>query len=155
MIRTLAGGDVEQIARLLAELHARSVYRCAKLDLQMALQHVAALVGSPNGFVRVAEHNGKVTGLIACLAEEYWWGTKGTGPKYATDLVFYSKHRGDGAKMLKEAIEWAWSRPRVIYFETAEGSGIAHKSAHAMYESAGLTLQGSFWRIAHPNLREN
>lgn len=152
MIRHLQPGDVENIGRLFVELHSRSVYARAKPSIGTALHRVACLTGSPDGLVRVAEHAGKVTGIIACLCDEFWWAEPKVGAKFATDLVFYSKHRGDGALMLKEAIEWAWTRPRVICFETAVSSGIEHTSAAAMYQSAGLTLQGSFWRINHPNM---
>jgi len=154
MIRALQPGDVEQMAMLMHELHRRSVYARAKVHMQTALMHVASLAGSPNGFVRVASHDDKVTGLIACIADEFWWAEAKVGPKYATDTLFYSKRRGDGAEMLKEAIAWAWSRPRVICFETAVSSGIEHPAAAAMYRSAGLALQGSFWRINHPQLEQ-
>lgn len=153
MIRTLHGNDVEQLARLIAELHRRSVYRHAKVSMQQTLMTIASLTSSPNGFVRVAEHDAKVTGIIACTSEEFWWAEQKTGAKYATDMLFYSKRKGDGVLMLREAIDWAWSRPRVICFETAVSSGIEHAAASAMYESAGLQLQGSFWRINHPNLQ--
>lgn len=152
MIRPFQPGDVENVARLCMELHRRSVYRIAPPDMQTVLMSLARLTGTPNGYVRLAEHDGKVTGIIACIADEFWWAKPKEGPKYATDMLFYSKHRGDGVLMLKEAIAWAWSRPRVICFETAVSSGIEHPAATAMYQSAGLQLQGSFWRINHPKL---
>lgn len=154
MIRELRYGDMQQIAALFVELHRKSLYKRYKPDIATALQKATYLQASPNGFVRVAEHGEKITGIIICICEEFWWVEDKKGAKQASDLLFYSKHRGDGVQMLKEAIAWSWTRPRVVCFETAVSSGIEHKTAEAMYTRAGLTLQGSFWRIEHPKLSE-
>jgi len=154
MIRAIQNGDMQKLVELYDGLHRKSLYHMFKPHYATVLQKTSYLQATPNGFVRVADHDGELTGVILCICEEFWWVEDKVGAKYATDLVFYSKRRGDGVLMLKEAIEWAWSRPRVVCFETAVSSGIEHKSAAAMYERAGLKLQGSFWRIEHPKLRE-
>lgn len=154
MIRTLQQGDMQQLVELFKELHAKSAYKRFKPSFATALQKTAYLQASPNGFVRVAEHDGKLTGFIICLCEEFWWCEDKTGAKYATDLAFYSQHPFDGTKMLKEAQDWAWTRPRVVRFETANSSGIEHRLAARMYGRAGLQLQGSFWISEHPKLSE-
>lgn len=155
MIRPIANGDMEQVAKLYLELHRRSLYRKVKPCIATALQITSYLQATPNGFVRVAEHDGKVTGIIVVKAEEFWWADQQKGAKFASDLVFYSKRKGDGTQMLMEAIQWAWSRPRVICFETAASAGIKHHTAAAMYQAAGLSLHGAFWRVDHPKLSEH
>ena len=101
MIRAIANGDMQQVARLFNELHQRSLYRRVKPCIATALQLTAYLQATPNGFVRVAEHDGKVTGIMVAKCEEFWWADQQKGAKFATDMVFYSKHRGDGVKMLR------------------------------------------------------
>lgn len=156
MIRPLCPDDLANVMRLLNELHAKSMYAQVKHHPQTILSRLVALSTRPVGFVRVAEHDGRLTGIFAGLSDEHWWADPERGARYATDLVFYSKHRGDGATMVREFVEWAWARPRVVTIEMAVSSGLtSEKAADRFYAGLGFTKRGSFYVMHHPKLGEN
>ena len=153
MIRPLRPDDMQDLAKLLGELHAKSMYRSIKWSAQIVLSRIAML--STRGFVRVAEHDGQLTGVIAGLVDEHWWADPQRGARYATDLVFYSKHRGDGATMVREFVEWALERPRVITIEMAINSGmVSQRAADRFYTQLGFERRGSFYVMDHPKMKE-
>lgn len=150
MIRPLHHEDMQQLLALMAELHAKSMYADVKFSAQTVLSRIALL--STKGYVRVAEHDGKLTGVFAGLVDEHWWSTPKTGARYATDMVFYSKHRGDGAAMVAGFIEWAFTRPRVITIEMAVSSGmVSERAADRFYTRLGFEKRGSIYVMDHPN----
>ena len=153
MIRPLRPDDMEQLVTLLAQLHRKSMYRQVKWSAQIVLSRIAAL--STRGFVRVAEHDDKLTGVLAGMVDEHWWADPQRGARYATDMVFYSKHRGDGATMVTEFTQWALERPRVITIEMAANSGmISERAAERFYTRLGFERRGSFYVMDHPKLKE-
>lgn len=144
------------LMKLMLELHAQTHYARIKQSNQMVLQVVAQLSATPNGFVRVAEHDGELTGVLLGTIETYWWADQKSGARVATDLLFYSKRVGDGAKMMREMIDWAFSRPRVVKVETAISSGmIEGERADRFYERLGFQKRGSLYVMDHPKLRED
>lgn len=154
MIRPVAAGDMGPLMALMAELHEATHYGLVKRDNRQMLQVVAGLSASPNGFVRVAEREGQLVGALLGVTEEYWWTDPKAGAKYASDLLFYAKHPGAGAQMMRQFIQWAWGRPRVVKIETAISSGlIGGVAADRFYQRLGFEKRGSLYVMDHPKLR--
>ena len=146
---------MEEVIRLLQLLHKTSHYGRIKCSPHMGAMALARLQSSINGFVRVAEHDGKITGVLMGLVDEYWWAEPKKGARYASDLAFFSRRLGDGARMMREFIDWAWSRPRVVKVETAVSSGMLNADlADRFYENLGFEKRGSLYVIDHPKLRK-
>jgi GNAT superfamily N-acetyltransferase len=154
MIRELKAEDMQYLRPLLEEIHSKSDYRRFKPHWPTVFAVIARLSVAGAGWVRVTENRGKLTGIFLGMIDEYWWAEPGRGARYATDLLVYSKYRGEGFKMLEEFKAWAWDRPRVVRVETAVSSGIAHKTLAANYDKIGLLFHGPMFAANHPKLSE-
>lgn len=94
----------------------------------------------------VAEEDGVIRGFILMMAMPYWWADPRTGPRYATDLAFFSTVTGGGSALLKAAIEWAKKQPRVAEVTFQHSSGLHKEMIRQVYLDAGCEEMGmSFW----------
>lgn len=151
MIRPFQADDMQQAIKLLDELRCATPYRMCRPDWTVVVQTMIACMNPTTGMVLVAEHEGQLTGILIATVTPLWWGDQQHGPRMVSDLVFHSKHYGDGRRMLQAMIAWAFELPRVVRVELAVSSGQGTlQSMRRLYESAGLRLEGTLFAINHP-----
>lgn len=143
--------DMEQVCALLAKLHIETPYRCIAPDWPTIINALQAATVMRAGLVLVAEHAGEITGVMMAVAQPLWWVDQQQGARVASDMVFYSRRYGDGRKMLRKMVEWAFASPRVVRIEMAVSSGQAgSRVMKRLYESEGFTLEGMMFVLNHP-----
>ncbi len=154
MIRAIAGTDLEKAVKLLAQLHARSPYRRMKPHWPTVVQTIVRLSSTPTGKVLVAEHDDELTGILIGVAQEYWWAEPKFGPRIASDLIFFSKHAGDGDEMMRQFKDWAFAVPRVVRVECGVASGIRPEKVTSFFEGLGFGFTGPMFAVDHPKFSE-
>jgi hypothetical protein len=150
MIRTFNPEDINQVIGLLEALRQETPYRCIKPDWPQIVNVVTNASSKRTGLVLVAEHDGKITGVLIAIAQTLWWQEDRTGARIASDLIFYSKRLGDGRRMLRQMIDWAFTVPRVVRVECGISSGQNPERMEALYLSAGFVREGTFYVCNHP-----
>jgi GNAT superfamily N-acetyltransferase len=155
MIREMQPDDLQKVIVLLDGLRASTPYRACRPDWTVVVQTLMACMSPTIGLVLVAEHDEQLTGILIATVATLWWADQQQGPRMASDLVFHSKHPGDGKQLLQQMIEWAFTVPRVIRIEMAVSSGQGTiESARRVYESAGFTMEGTLFTMNHPKYNE-
>ncbi len=150
MIREFHHDDIDQVVGLLAILHLRTPYRCVKPDWPEVVQLIAGASSRRGGKVLVAEHDGKITGVLIAVAQTLWWQNAGTGARVVSDLIFFSQRVGDGRRMLKQMIAWAFTVPRVVRVECGISSGQDVQRLEQLYVDCGLVREGTSFVVNHP-----
>jgi hypothetical protein len=92
--------------------------------------------------VYVAENDGVLTGILIGVIQDYWWADPQTGPRVASDLLFYSKKVGDGKELMRKFIKWAMSKPRVQRIEVGISFGKASALKMDFYTNLGFSYSG-------------
>lgn len=154
MLRPIVPDDMKPILDLMDQLRVRTPYAHIRPDYPEAVQVITMAAGRRDGFIRVAEHGGKLTGVLLAIAVPLWWQNAKTGARIASDLVFFSKRSGDGAALLKAMVEWAFSVPRVIRIECGVSSGENIEQVERIYRMAGFELEGTRFVLDHPKYAE-
>jgi hypothetical protein len=151
MIRLMQPDDLQKAIVLLDDLRRSTPYRVCRPDWGVVVQTITACMNPSVGLVLVAEHDGELTGILIATVATLWWADQSQGPRMASDLVFHSKHPGDGKKMLQNMVEWAFDLPRVVRIEMAVSSGQGTmESVRRIYEAAGFALEGTLFTMNHP-----
>lgn len=150
MIREMLPSDLEKVLPLLVHIHLDSPYRHAVPDWTLVVNTLISMMERNAGLALVAEHKGEITGILLAVTETFWWVNQQLGAKIASDLVFYSRHLGDGRKMLQRMTEWAFKQPRVIRVQIAYSYDHPEHLMKRLYTSAGFDKMGSFWVLHHP-----
>lgn len=151
MIRRIQPDDIEQVMQLCKELHARSRYSRFKPHWPTIARLLVRGTASMFARVFVAEHDGKVTGVLYAVAEEYFWAEAGAGARFVTDLFTFSKRRGDAKRLIDAMVAWAWTVPRVVNVEMGVSSGIA--GADRVHR-ANYQLTGTMFSVENPKLSQ-
>lgn len=139
-IRRATIEDFPQWSELCQRLLAKTPYAGIPPDMPTAAKLYGQCINSKLGCVLVADH-GRLTGTILGVAQELWWSRK----RYATDLLFYSESPGDGLKLLRGFLTWAWSLPSVVEVTLGQSSGLDIERTGILYERVGLTRMGSIY----------
>lgn len=151
MIRQMQPEDLEQVLALIAVLHIETPYRQIEMDWHHIIGMLTAMQVNRTAIVLVAEHEGKITGLTIGRVEPYWFADQKSGARVASDLMFYSKFAGDGPRMLRRFVAWAFSVPRVVRIELAVSTAQASLERMAkIYKRVGLVQEGSVFVMNHP-----
>ena len=150
MLRDMLPDDMKPILVLLDELRRKTAYAHIRPDYPEAVRLITLASAKRDGFVQVAEHGGRLTGVMLAVVQPLWWQNERTGARIATDLAFYSKRVGDGAKLLAAMIEWAFSVPRVVRIECGISSGESIAQLSSLYRTAGFVLEGTRFVLDHP-----
>jgi hypothetical protein len=150
VIRRYDPGDIKMVLGLLEALRQRTPYRCIKPDWPDIVNVISNASAKRTGLVLVAEHHGVITGILIAVAQTLWWQNEQTGARIASDLIFHSRKMGDGTRMLKAMIEWAFSIPRVVRVECAISSGEDAERLESLYLKAGMHKEGTLFVANHP-----
>lgn len=142
MIREATHDDIEGLVAMGAAMHgasprfSRLVFVPAKLTTTLRW-----LVDCDDGFLYVAEVDGRCVGVMAGAAMEHWMSTD----KVAADLALFVEPaaRGAGAADALVLAFKAWARERgVTHPQAGCSAGIADEAAAAMYERHGFRRCG-------------
>lgn len=154
MIRRAAFADIPAMAGLLAEAHARSIYaRTTTLDIPhvktLLLQAVQADGGAGLGgtLARVAEHDGRVSGLFVAVRERvHDLCTSDT--LRARDLFYVNQgNPRDGVRLLDAFLDWARHDPQVIEVIASFTDTVSDSARVArLYERRGFSRHGLIYR---------
>lgn len=141
MIRKAKVADLPALMELGRRLHEISPYKKVPIDLQTCAGTLGHCISSAFGFAMVAEKDGKITGLLMGAAVPLWFSRR----RSASDIVTYAESAGDGYRLIKAFLKWAWSVPLVVEVTMAQGSGIDTERTAVLYERAGLTRLGNIY----------
>lgn len=112
-VRPATALDLDAIVRMGQAMHAESPrYRNKQFDPAKVLQLGVNMLAAPHTALFVAEARGRLVGMAAVVATDYWFGPD----RYVTDLAIYvdPEHRGNGAFVrLVWAVE-AWAREQGV-----------------------------------------
>lgn len=144
MIRRATLADLPVIESLLIAAKRRSEFVTVKIEFERARKIIRTCISSPKGFAYVAEHDGKITGVLLGVADHYWYSVE----RFATDFAFYSKRRGDGRELLTRFLEWAASKGATPLL--GQSSGRHGPGIHKLYTSMGLFPIGTLYMGEKP-----
>lgn len=77
----------------------------------------------------------------------YFWVHQRLGERYATDIFFASVHAGDGLRVLRRAVDWAFQQPRVIECTFGVSSGADEGRHDALYARVGAKKIGGMYQV--------
>lgn len=139
-------GDLPQLLELGRRLHGLSPYPDVPIDVLTCGATLGQCISSAFGFALVAIHDGKITGFMMGAAVPLWFSKK----RSATDFITYAETPGDGYRMIRRFVAWAWSIPNVVEITLAQSSGIDIERTAGLYERVGLQRVGSIYTAVRP-----
>lgn len=143
MIRKANAKDLQAIIEMGYRLCDRTPQAHVKRDRPMIARQITACMSSAFGCCFVAEHDGKLTGVILGTAQQYWFSNQ----RQAVDLMFVAERIGDGPRLLKAFVDWGWSVPGVVEVAGAQSSGIEIERTTEMYEHLGFQRVGGVFSM--------
>ena len=141
MIRNATTSDLPKILNLMRRFHPKTPYVGIEMDVLSVSQVLGQCINSALGFAVVAEHDGNIDGIMMAAAQPLWFSKK----RQATDFLTHAERPGDGAKMIRRFIKWAWSVPNVAEVTLAQSSGIDVERTAKLYTRAGLVRVGNIF----------
>ena len=148
MIRNATTGDLPKIMELGRQLIKATPYRDQKLDIMVCGNTLGNCISSALGFAEVAVHKGEITGMFLGCAIPLFYSKA----RMASDIVIYSdpKRPGDGFRMARHFIDWAWKIPNVVEVTLSQSSGINIERTGKLYARLGLQKAGEIWTMQRP-----
>jgi hypothetical protein len=146
MIRKATTGDLPKILELGRRLIKETPYKDQKLDIMVCGNTLGNCISSALGFAEVAVHKGKVTGMFLGCAIPLFYSKA----RMASDIIIYSERAGDGVRMARHFIDWAWSIPNVVEVTLSQSSGINIERTGKIYARLGLQKAGEIWTMQRP-----
>jgi len=143
MIRKATAADLQAIIEMGYRLCDRTPQAHVKRDRPSIAKQLTACMSSAFGCVFVAEHEKQITGVIVGIAQQFWFSNQ----RQAVDLMFVAERVGDGPRLLKAFVEWAWKVPGVVEVAGAQSSGIEIERTAEMYERLGFQRVGSVFSM--------
>jgi hypothetical protein len=143
MIRKATAKDLQAIIEMGYRLCDRTPQKHVKRDRPSIAKQLTVCMSSAFGCCFVAEHEGALTGAIVGIAQQYWFSNQ----RQAVDLMFVSERAGDGPRLLRAFIDWAWKVPGVVEVAGAQSSGIEIERTAEMYERLGFQRVGSVFSM--------
>lgn len=141
MIRLARIGDLPGCLQLGRRLHEQTPWHEIPIDTATVGRTFGECINNAFGFAMVAVHDREVTGLLLGVAEPLWFAPK----RSAKDIVLVSEYPGDGRRLARRFIEWAWSIPSVVDVTLSQSSGIAVPRMDVFYRRLGLRCVGSLY----------
>jgi len=141
MIRNAQVADLPGILRAGRRLQAQTPYADVPEDIQTVGGTLGHCISSAFGFAMVAVTDEEISGFLLGAAVPLWFSRH----RSATDIVTYAESAGDGYKMIKAFVTWAWSIPKVVEVTMAQSSGVEVDRSGVLYERAGLVRVGNLY----------
>ncbi len=146
MIRKATTGDLPKILELGRRLIKNTPYRDQKLDIMVCGNTLGNCISSALGFAEVAVHKGELTGMFLGCAIPLFYSKA----RMASDIIIYSERAGDGVRMTRHFIDWAWKIPNVVEVTLSQSSGINIERTGKIYARLGLQKAGEIWTMQRP-----
>jgi L-amino acid N-acyltransferase YncA len=102
-VRRATFADIPEMLAMGKAAHAQSESAYLPFDEAGAKILGAQCMTSKTLCAFVAEHDGKIVGLVLGQEQEFPY----LKAKFATDVAFYAQHPGAGRRLLRRFIEWA------------------------------------------------
>jgi hypothetical protein len=102
---------------------------------------------APDGILFGGFRGEEITSAIAVQVSPYFWTSQRTGQRYASDLFFVSKRAGDGLRVLRAAVDWAFQQPRVVECTFGVSSGANQGRHDALYARVGAKRIGEMYMV--------
>lgn len=144
MIRLATLADIPAIEQFMLAMKRRTELVTVKVEFERARKIMRQCVSSPQGFAAVAEHGGRITGVLLGIVDNYWFSMD----RYASDIAFFSRRRGDGAALLARFKEWADNKSATLLM--GQSSGQHMDATRRFYESQGLVCVGHVFMGERP-----
>jgi len=144
-IREAKIGDLAALMEYAIAQKNRTVYASIEESRAMVAYQFRRSMQSATENCILIDDDGTLRGFILLSAMPYWWTDPRTGARFVTDLSFFSSVRGGGVALLKKAIEWAKTVPRVKEITFQHSSGLHVGSIDVVYKAAGLSRLGGCW----------
>lgn len=151
MIRKGRNEDIPKIFEVGARLRELYYKEHVPMHKPTAFRHLHEFIRSPEKMLLVADHGGPFTGFVMASVEPYWEVDPRRGRRYVTDWAFYSERFGDGRKMLKIVVEWAWTMPRVIEVKMGTQIPQSDETLDRLFVGAGAERVGRMYRFDKPH----
>lgn len=145
--RCLSLHHLEQAVDLGISVLPRTIYGRTTVDRNAALQSVQRATMAPDGVLFGGFRGEEITAAIAIQISPYFWTSQRTGQRYASDLFFVSKRAGDGLRVLRAAVDWAFQQPRVIECTFGVSSGANQGRHDALYARVGAKRIGEMYMV--------
>ena len=146
MIRNAQVADLPALLALAKRLIVKSPYSDVPIDTLTFGSTLGQCIQSAFGFAVAAVHDEKITGFMLAAAMPLWFSKH----RSATDFVTYAETPGDGYRMMRRFVAWAWSIPNVIEITLAQSSGIDIERTAKLYELIGLHRVGNLYTAVRP-----
>lgn len=143
MIRKATAKDLQAIIEMGYRLCDRTPQAKVDRDRQAIAQTITHCMNSSLGCCFVSERDGRLTGVIVGVAQQYWFSRK----RQAVDLMFTSEHPGDGLQLLRKFVDWAWAAPGVVEVTMAQSSGIEVERTGVLFERVGFHRVGGVYSM--------
>lgn len=135
-------GEVEAVVELGRRGHAASEHSRYEFDEMRAKLFVANCAVNKASCAFIAEHEGKIVGMLLGKSEEYPY-CKMT---YATDLAIYSEAPGAGRKLIERFEQWAFQERKVSQLILAVShGGKSTNGVSALYKRLGYEHVGGLF----------
>lgn len=109
MIRPATREDIPQFIPLAMEALSLQPYSTMVPSLAKVSALVDRAVGNVQDFVWVSEHDGQLQGALAALVEPLVLYER----NQAQVVMWYCKHPGDGARLMRRFLAWLRTRPMI------------------------------------------
>jgi hypothetical protein len=143
VIRKATAHDLQAIIDMGYRLCDRTPQSQVKRDRQAIAQTITTCMNSSLGCCFVSERGGRLSGVILGVAQQYWFSRQ----RQAVDLMFTSEHPGDGLRLLRKFVDWAWAVPGVVEVTMAQSSGIEVERTGRVFERVGFHQVGGVYSM--------
>ncbi len=148
MIREATYKDLFDIRDLLLEVQDEVGYGHVTIHEMVGMKALNHLISSKRGLVLVSYDEGKLIGVLAASAIDYWCSER---DYYVTDLLFICKDPIVSNAMINAVEKWAESlRINVVDITLGISSGVKIDRTEDFYESKGYhRIGGSYMKVLH------
>ena len=150
MIRKGRVEDIPKIFTIGEELRGHYYRQDVPIHRPTAFKVINEFIRSPEQILLVADNGKEFTGLTMMSVETYWECDPKRGRRYASDWIFLARKFGDARKMLRIAVEWAWSMPRVIEVRMGTQISARTKVVDRLFLGEGFERCGFMYRCHKP-----
>lgn len=140
-VRRATPNDLQAMVELGSRLADRTIYAGIPRDRQLIVRTMVSCMSSQFGCAFVAEREGKITGMLLGVAEQFWWSRA----RYATDLILHSEYAGDGLALSRAFLAWAQKVPGVVEVTMGQSSGLDVERSERFYQFLGLRKVGGLY----------
>jgi GNAT superfamily N-acetyltransferase len=147
MLRAATPADLPALLELGAVMHAESPrFSRLSFDAGRLEQTLGALLATPDGFLWVAEREGRIVGGLAAVVVQHWCSTD----RVAADMALFMTPEARGslapARLVAEYKRWAKERG-AVHIQFGVSTGVHPEQTAQLLERLGFTRCGILLEI--------